>query len=197
MYKCLLFALFVVATVSSGQADSSPIPRCISGMCFGSSLSDFPTEKQVRKLIGSNKESKPSVPHRRSSCYIISTPKHKEVYANLSFIRFASEWRLISITVGSQRLCNNAESLTVDYEFLTEKGIGLGSRKEDVVAAYGKPKYLLDSPSIDLLESYFPDAINTSAYTIAQYVSDGEHLLTARFFLFKGLVIGIDLSADE
>lgn len=197
MDRQFIFALLTIVSGSFVLTDCLAVPECMSGLCLRGSLHDLPTEAQVKRLIGSSRDSKPSMPHRKSSCLNVATSKHKKVYAHLTYINVESKWRLISITVASHRLCNNPETLSVDYELTTEKSIGLGSRIDNIIAAYGKPTYLLDSPSRELISSYFPDAAERDAYTIMQYVSGGDDLLTTRFFLLRGLVVGIDISADE
>lgn len=197
MHRRFIYALLVIFPTAFVLADCSAAPECIADMCLRDNLTNLPTEASVKKLIGSSRELKISIPHRKSSCHVIATPKYKEVYAHMTYINARPEWRLISLTVASQRLCDNPETLSVAYEFATEKGVGLGSSEEEIIAAYGKPTYLLESPSSGLINSYFPNAVKQDAYSIVQYVGDGDDMLTSRFFLLQGRVVGIDISADE
>lgn len=196
MFRLSIFAILVATLTSLAQADQS-VPECLSGLCLRGKLSKFPTEQQVNKLVGGSGHATLAMPHRKSLCYLISTPKHKGLYAKFSFIKVESKLRLIAATIASRKLCDNPEVSSLGFELLTEKNIGIDSRQEDVINAYGEPKYKLVSPTKALLDNYFANLPDQSAISIMQYVSEGEDLLTTRFFMLNNLVVGIDLSADE
>jgi len=194
-----IVCIFAVASALAFQTACSEVPKCFAGLCLdGHNIASLPTERDITEKFGSIQKPALGIPHRYSSCNQIISPDKSKQFINFQFIKDENLLRLISITANNSGLCDrDSNSLTINFSLLTESDIGLGSTEEDVRKKYGEPNFFVENPSDIMLDSGVPRLSKSDKVYIMHYTKDGNSLLTTRFFMSKGSVVGINISADE
>lgn len=184
----LLTLGFLPAALGSG---SNPFPSCLAGFCLDGKL---PTEQTVLKRFGG--QAVPSGYKTRGYCYRF-TSSGASTYGLFLLKNRGDGWRIVSVRVADTQLCDKPTSITRELSLGTKEGIAIGAQKAIVEAAYGRPRYSLDSRS-KVLAYLIGDEAARQVDGANQYVPDDQTILLSAIFVFRnGRVSAIEVSADE
>lgn len=189
-----IFIMGVLMSLGSLAADTPKqlIPQCFAGFC----VKNPPTEKAVRNRFGGS--GRHVFYDALGYCYRFTVGKEEVSYGYFLFKYFGDGERLVTIISSKEPICPNAHNVNIRSPLLTEKGIGLDSTEAEILTRYGQPRYLLRPPPAEVVRGFFGGPSKKVIDTIIQYVpSDDRELLSARFFISEGKVVGIEISADE
>lgn len=193
----MLFATYAAMSIyfPEARADAQSVPQCLAGFCLNAG--NLPTEKAVRARFGGAKK---TVQWKSFAyCYQFTGSDQQISYGRFLFKNnFGIGWRLVTIRLSNRPVCADAYAVQLKVPPSTRERIQLNSEEAKVLMTYGQPRYSLRPPPAEVVRDFLGDSPEMMVDVIDQYVSDDDRdLLTARFYIARGRVVGIEISVDE
>ncbi len=190
-----LFGIFTATAVGTVDGLAQPkVPACIASFCVANR--DVRPEAVIKALGATTRQETFRHFHY---CYEFPEPSGTIVYGKFEFgneVLSKVDWRLVSIDLSKERVCESAHKVPRARAIGTKEGIRIGSREADVRRTYGLP---IDSsvPSEALSASFFGERKVAVDRQLLYDTGRPDDLLGARIFIRDGTVLLISVFNDE
>lgn len=192
-FQQLIFFVFLISpSIDFANAETFKAPKCLAGLCLDAKL---PLENNIRSHFGGHK--KREFKNDFSYCYKF-IEKNKKISYGYFLFKSAVNKGLVTIKLSRTKICEGATVKVSGDTLVTEKGLRLGSSKDDTLKLYGTPNNELRPAAEDLLSDFFGKNSINKADKIFQYLDNANASYpNTRFYYLNNEIVGIELSIDE